>query len=216
MGTQRTLFDEQTAAGRTDEYLGISGLTLYRGLLAPDEQAAILAEIDAEPWRDDLKRRVQHYGYRYDYKARAVDQTMRVGDLPPFAVGIARRLHDLGLIAEVPDQMIVNEYQPGQGISAHVDCEPCFEDGIVTISLGSVYEMDFIEIATGEVRSTPLELGSALIMTGDARYKWRHRIKARMSEKWGPRDRRVSLTFRRVILAGTECPVPPAVPSPSE
>lgn len=216
MSTQLTLFDERTAVSRTDDYLGIPGLILYRGLLDPDEQAAILAVIDTEPWRDDLKRRVQHYGYRYDYKARAVDQTMRVGDLPPFAEDIARRMLDLGLISELPDQMIVNEYRPGQGISAHVDCEPCFEDGIVTVSLGSVYEMDFINKTSREVRSMPLELGSALIMTGDSRYKWMHRIMPRKSETWGPRGRRVSLTFRRVILSGAERSAAPSVPSPSE
>ena len=46
----------------------------------------------------------------------------------------------------MPDQLIVNEYQPGQGISAHIDCEPCFKNTIVTVSLGSVYEMDFISL----------------------------------------------------------------------
>lgn len=207
MGTQRTLFDEPIAPGRLDDYLGIPGLILYRELLTPDEQAKTLAEIDARPWRDDLKRKVQHYGYRYDYKARAVDPSMRVGELPPFAVAIARRMLDLGLISQLPDQLIVNEYLPGQGISAHVDCEPCFKDGIVTISLGSEYEMDFIHKANpSDIRSARLELGSAVIMTGKSRYEWMHRIKARRSEAWGSRGRRVSLTFRRVILSGSTTP----------
>ena len=61
--------------------------------------------------------------------------------------------------------------------------------------------MDFISVASGEVRSTPLELGSALVMRDEGRYDWMHRIKARQSEKWGPRGRRVSLTFRNVILS---------------
>jgi alkylated DNA repair dioxygenase AlkB len=149
---------------------------------------------------DDLKRRVQHYGYKYDYRSRSVDLSMYVGPLPEFAVEAAKLLLANELVDELPDQLIVNEYLPGQGISAHVDCEPCFKNTIVTISLGSVYEMDFIETATGEVRSTMLELGGALVLRDASRYDWMHRIQARKNEGKVPRGRRVSLTFRNVIL----------------
>jgi len=39
--------------------------------------------------------------------------------------------------------MIANEYLPGQGISAHVDCVPCFSDRIASLSLLSPCEMVF-------------------------------------------------------------------------
>ena len=29
----------------------------------------LLAASDRQPWLDNLQRRVQHYGYKYDYKA---------------------------------------------------------------------------------------------------------------------------------------------------
>jgi alkylated DNA repair dioxygenase AlkB len=178
----------------------IAGLRYYPGLLSEEEQAEILRQIDSLPWQSDLKRRVQHYGYKYDYKARSINHSMRVGQLPNFARQIGQRLLDLSLISEMPDQMIANEYRPGQGITAHVDCEPCFKDTIVTVSLGSVYTMDFICLETQEVQSVRLELGSALIIRGDARYKWMHRIRSRMNDDGIPRGRRVSLTFRNVIL----------------
>ena len=95
------------------------------------------------------------------------------------------------------------------GISAHIDCEPCFEDTIVTVSLGSAYDMDFICVKTKEVHSKTLELGSALVLNGPARYDWMHRISARKSDpgKGGQpkrhRGRRVSLTYRNVILEDT-------------
>ncbi len=202
--TTPSLFDAVMTPERVDDHLDIPGLTLHRRFLVADEQRDALAYIDAAPWRGDLKRRVQHYGYRYDYTARKVDHSMRVGELPPFASAIARKLFADGLTAEVPDQLIVNEYQPSQGISAHVDCEPCFKDGIVTLSLGWVYEMDFISLTTKEVRSTLLELGSAVVMTGESRYQWQHRIQARKSDRGVPRGRRVSLTFRNVILTATD------------
>ena len=39
--------------------------------------------------------------------------------------------------------MIVNEYVAGQGISAHIDCIPCFGDKIISLSLGGAITMDF-------------------------------------------------------------------------
>jgi alkylated DNA repair dioxygenase AlkB len=186
------------------DFLGVPGLLYQPALLSPAEQQRILEDIDGRPWLTDLRRRVQHYGYRYDYKARAVDPSMYVGPLPDFAVEVARRLADLGLIEEAPDQLIINEYLPGQGISAHVDCEPCFKNVIVTVSLGAAYAMDFLEVASGEVRSAVLAVGSALVMRDAARYDWMHRIQARKSDRGVPRGRRVSLTFRNVILETAE------------
>lgn len=200
MTWQSSLFDDPAREGLKQDYLGIQGLAYLPGLLTPEEQVKVLAEIDKTPWQDDLKRRVQHYGYKYDYKARAVNHSMYVGPLPPFAVEVANQLMSHGLISEFPDQLIVNEYQAGQGISAHVDCEPCFKDTIVTVSLGSRYEMDFISLESGEVCSTLLEPGSALVLRRAGRYQWMHRIKARKSDHGVPRGRRVSLTYRSVIL----------------
>jgi len=181
-------------------YLGISGLSYYRDFLTTSEQESVIREVDARPWLSDLKRRVQHYGYKYDYRARKVDPSMYVGLLPPFAIEIAQKLRARELLEEMPDQLIVNEYEPGQGITAHIDCEPCFKNTIVTVSLGSAYVMDLICVATKEVKPVLLEMGSALVLRDEARYEWMHRIQARKSDDGVPRRRRVSLTFRNVIL----------------
>lgn len=200
MVQQHGLFDLEAEAKVIREFLDIPGLSFCGGFLSLEDQCRILAEVDTRLWQNDLKRRVQHYGYKYDYTAREVNLSMFVGPLPEFAVEVARSLLDRGLIDELPDQLIVNEYEPGQGISAHVDCLPCFKNTIVTVSLGSVYEMDFINLETKEIRSTLLELGSALVMRDEARYAWAHRIQPRKSDRGIRRKRRVSLTFRNVIL----------------
>lgn len=200
MDIQLELFD--TPAGRElqRDYLGIKGLAYCRAFLPPEDQVRLLQEVDARPWLNDLKRRVQHYGYKYDYKARSINHSMYAGSLPPFALDVAQRLMSRGLIEDMPDQLIVNEYQPGQGITAHIDCEPCFKNTIVTVSLGSACVMDFICVATKELTSVKLETGSALVLCDEARYDWMHRIQARKSDDGIPRGRRVSLTFRNVIL----------------
>jgi alkylated DNA repair dioxygenase AlkB len=211
--TQLELFDEPAGLREVlRNYRDVPGLTYCPQFLPSEEQGQVLAAVDGRPWRNDLKRRVQHYGYRYDYKARSVDPSMYVGPLPPFAVDVARRLLDQGLVEEMPDQLIVNEYRPGQGITAHIDCEPCFKNTIVTVSLGWAYEMDFISLATGEALKPPplLEPGSVLVLQDEARFQWTHGIKARKRDRGVPRKRRVSLTFRNVILVTETTALPPA------
>ncbi|MEI4196897.1 hypothetical protein [Roseovarius sp. E0-M6] len=91
-----------------------------------DEADRLVREIDAAPWRTDLKRRAQHYGYRYDYKARQARREDYLGPLPDSFQQLAERLAAEGHFQTIPDQVIVNEYQPGQGISARIDSQPCF------------------------------------------------------------------------------------------
>ncbi|MDJ0842461.1 MAG: alpha-ketoglutarate-dependent dioxygenase AlkB, partial [Acidobacteriota bacterium] len=111
------------------------GLVYKPGFLSLREQKMLLHQVDALPRLSDLKRRVQHYGYKYDYKARAIDHRMRIGDLPPWAQALGERLIDEAGLPALPDQLIINEYQPGQGISAHTDCVPCFDSHIESLSL---------------------------------------------------------------------------------
>jgi len=112
-------------------------------------QERLLAVVDALPWRDDLRRCVQHYGYRYDYRSRSVGREAYLGPLPGWAAELADRLAEDTPVERAPDQLIVNEYLPGRGISAHVDCVPCFGDVVLSISLGSACVMTFTEPATG-------------------------------------------------------------------
>jgi len=198
---QLDLFVGASPVDLRDTAIGLGGLVYVAEFLSPQEQEFLLNAVDLQPWRSDLKRRVQHYGYRYDYKARQVDQSMYLGSLPAFAVPVAERLVQFSFMTQVADQLIVNEYMPGQGITAHVDCEPCFGETIAMVSLGWPYEMEFIHVETSETRAILLAAGSALVVSGDARHKWQHQIKARKSDRGTQRQRRISLTFRNVILA---------------
>lgn len=201
MSQQLDLFSAFPIDQPNDRAVDIDGLRYVAEFLDTVEQESAIREVDSLPWRKDLRRRVQHYGYRYDYKARRVDHSMYLGPLPPFAVAIADKLMNQALLTQMPDQVIVNEYLPGQGISAHIDCEPCFGERIATVSLGWAYEMEFTHVETHASTSLILEKGSALVLMGDARHKWLHEIKARKADRGVPRERRVSVTFRTVVLA---------------
>jgi alkylated DNA repair dioxygenase AlkB len=184
--------------------INIPGLTYIPNFITRDEEDALISNIDAQPWLNDLKRRVQHYGYKYDYKARAIGNNAYLGPLPDWLSSISRKLHDDRIFPLVPGQAIVNEYLPGQGISAHIDCVPCFSDTIASLSLGSPCVMGFSNPKTDEKKSIVLEDCSLIVLSGPARYEWQHAIPARKSDIINgiktERTRRVSLTFRNIIL----------------
>src|SRR5688572_27206255 len=123
--------------------LGIAGLSYLADYLDAAQQAALVQAIEASPWRGDLARRTQHYGYVYDYRARKVDASMYLGPLPAWLAALAERITQDGHCALVPDQAIINEYQPGQGIADHIDCEPCFGEVVMSLSLLAPVVMDF-------------------------------------------------------------------------
>ena len=187
----------------------IPGLRYTENFLSGDEQDSALDAIDAMPWRDDLRRRVQHYGWRYDYRSRIVTRDMRLGPFPSWLSLLAGRLRQAGLLDEFPDQAIVNEYLPGQGIAMHIDRQ-CFGPVVATISLADAWRMDFRQLRQPEASTEHLLLraGSVLTLSDAARYRWLHGIAPRHRERdaqagWRPRRRRVSVTFRTVLLDET-------------
>lgn len=182
----------------------LDGLYYHPDFVNVETEKALLHTIDSQIWQNPLKRRVQHYGYIYDYRRRTIDGSMRLGALPNWLQEIAEQLHTDGWIAAVPDQVIINEYVPGQGIAAHVDCEPCFGDTILSLSLGSACMMNFQHTTSEKRASQLLAARSLIVMQGNARYLWKHGIVARKSDRVGGRTlkrrRRVSLTFRKAIV----------------
>ena len=177
----------------------VAGLRYVAGYLDDGAQTRLLAAVDSQPWQHAGGRSVQIYGYSYHHLKGGV---FRLGDLPAWALDVAARIQEDGLMPYLADQMIVNAYEPGGGISAHVDLS-AFDDTIVAISLGSTCVMQFAEKASGREEELLVESGSALIMSGEVRSQWTHAIPARTSDLWQDRERvrgrRVSLTFRRML-----------------
>ena len=126
-------------------------------------------------------------------------------DMPPLSLG----------------QLTVNEYEPGQGIAAHIDTFNCFGPEIFVLSLGSGVTMNMVKRRAGEEGSEDgadteggggaggrkavwLPPRSLLLLTGEARYAWSHAIPSRLTDKVDgelkERKRRISLTFREALL----------------
>lgn len=196
-------------APRCESAIAPPGLIYRPGFITEEEETKLLDCIDRAEWSTELRRRVQHYGWRYDYKQRQIDESMRVGQLPEWARELARKLVNEGLMRDLSDQLIVNEYCGKQGISRHIDAENSFAEQIATISLLETWDMVFRRCDSTEKIEKPLERRSVAVLTGDARYKWTHEIPKRANDlrvdrqgkrKRVERTRRISLTFRTTRL----------------
>jgi alkylated DNA repair dioxygenase AlkB len=178
-----------------------AGLKLIDNFITSKEESSILAAIDRSVWDSSMSRRVQHYGWRYDYKAKKINSSSYIGPLPAWAEILAKKLVNDGYISVCPDQVIVNEYIGNQGIAKHIDCKSCFLGAVVTISLLESWEMIFsrkTKVGTDEKTKILLNRRSAAVIDGEARTDWFHEIPKRLKEAGVLRGRRISITFRKV------------------
>lgn len=182
----------------------IPGLRYIKDFISEQEEISLIKKIDSLPWLTDLRRRTQHYGYKYDYTKKRIDSESYVGPIPEWIEPYCSKLVKHGFFDVKPDQVIINEYEPGQGISQHVDCVPCFNSTVASLSLLSSCIMDFEELGTRKKLQGRLDPKSMLVLSGPARYDWMHSIAPRVEDVTEDevisRSRRVSLTFRKVIL----------------
>lgn len=133
----------------------------------------------------------------------------RAAGMPPLSLG----------------QLTVNEYEPGQGIAAHIDTFNCLGPEIFVLSLGGGVTMNMVkrqegegegkgegeeggtdpsEGSTGNRKAMWLPPRSLLLLSGEARYSWSHAIPSRLTDtvdgQVRERQRRISLTFREALL----------------
>ncbi len=105
------------------------------------------------------------------------------------------------------NQITVNEYKRGQGIGSHIDTESAFDDGLISLSMGSDCVMEF-RSNEGTKKLVHLPPRSLLLMSGPARFNWSHQIVTRMTDcvdnKVISRRTRVSLTLRTAISLADE------------
>ena len=181
-----------------NETINIPGLTYIPHYISSEYEEKLLKLIDTQDWNLDLKRRTQHYGYKYDYTARSVDSSYYLGEMPYWVDELCSKLYGDAIFIQKPDQVIINEYLPGHGIAPHVDCVSCFGGVICSLSLAFGCIMS---LTNGNAeKSIYLEPQSLLILRDDSRYQWKHGIAARKSDNGVKRQRRISLTFRKIIL----------------
>ena len=179
------------------------GAVLLTDFVTAAEEERILLRISQNPWITELRRRVQHYGYRYDYARSAAPEPAT--PFPAWASAMADRMRE-HFADTTPVQCIVNEYRPGQTIGMHAD-HAQFGPVVASLSLAADWPMRFRPrggqpyargaLASDETAVLPRR--SLLVLSGPARHRWMHGIAQPDST---PRTAtRVSATFR--TLAST-------------
>ena len=180
-------------AVEADDIPAIPGLSYRREYISRQEEIELAKAIDGEPWDTSWDRRRQPYGASYGQQAAPPRP------IPAWGLALAERMHAGGISPRAFDQMLVNEYLPGQGIALHCDYRP-FDRTVVSLSLLSTCVMDFRHPESGSSESLVLEPRSLLILSDEARFEWQHGIARRKSDRWHgivlPRTRRLSITFR--------------------
>jgi alkylated DNA repair dioxygenase AlkB len=173
------------------DFEGISGLFYVEDFLSSDQQQNILDEVlkmNFEGITGSNSRRVVQYGYTYSYDRSGLSKT---NPIPDFLSELVTTdiMQGLGLDFDQKfDQLIINEYKTGQKISPHTDHIKQFGDTIACISLGQVVDLTFQH---GDIiKKINAKAGSMYVMTGDARYKWKHSLSN------NKKCTRYSLTFR--------------------
>ena len=186
--------------GKEREYFPqVPGLSLTKNFITQAEEDYLWKEVNKLPWNTSLKRRKQTHGMTSDKETHTILEYL--GELPSCTKFLTERLVDEGLLDEPPVQCGINEYEPGQGIGPHID-RVIFGNQVIMVSLGSDIVMDF-HGPKEEKFSVLLPRRSAVLAEGDARFKWKHGIANRKSDKLSDgtilkRGKRISLTFRYV------------------
>lgn len=179
----------------------LPGLSYRDDYITPEEEAALIVEIDRQPWSMELLRRRQWYGWASDDTTYGLPGEYVPQPMPDWLLWLSERLYRDGVFTGVPVRVLINEYHPGQGIGAHKDRDTERIKSVAIISLGSPIMMDFTRL-NHAARTQYLYPRSRLIMQGEARDKWMHGIIGRKTDRVGglilPRQRRLSVTFRYV------------------
>jgi alkylated DNA repair dioxygenase AlkB len=174
----------------------VPGFSLRNDYITPEEEQALLAQVDGEPWQSDWRRRIQQYGLRY---RESGGPPSWVRDFPDWLIPLAHRVAVDAPFDRFPENCVVNEYIPPLGIAAHKDY-PAFGSCIACVSLGSDVILDLMS-ANRKIRVPVLVPARSLwVAAGEARSKWMHGIAPRLNDTISgekrKRGRRISITFR--------------------
>ncbi|WP_443947034.1 alpha-ketoglutarate-dependent dioxygenase AlkB [Pedobacter sp. AW1-32] len=178
----------------------VPGLFLYPDFITDAQETKLLTEIDNQIWMVDYSRRLQYYGFRNELEEPY--QLIKIPlEIPKEIEALSKKIVEKKLLEVQPDQVIINEYNPGEGIRPHKD-RNYYENQICGVNLGSTCIMRFIRGKKLEIIDIEIPRRSLYIMQDDARKKWDHGIAPRKKDNINGniqhRERRVSITYRKV------------------
>jgi alkylated DNA repair dioxygenase AlkB len=195
--------DKTTKINKTNKIknaINFNGFSLINDYLTEAEEKKLIDQINDQEWVVDYQRRLQYYNYRNEL-FEPYDLIPIPYKIPDFLEKIIDKMITDNIVTERPDQIIINEYKPGEGLRPHFDRKDYYKNVIVGISLASGTMMEFYRMP--EKKKIYIPRRSLYIIKDDARYLWKHGIPPRKKDevdgKEIPRQTRISITFRTVI-----------------
>lgn len=110
----------------------VSSVIYLPDAVSAGHEAALLEAVQGAPWVTLRHRRLQQWG-----GLPGAGGLTSAAQLPPFLKSLADGLVSCGLFSALtpPNHVLVNAYEPGEGIDAHTD-GPCYAPVVATLSLG--------------------------------------------------------------------------------
>jgi len=173
----------------------VSGLSVITNAISDQQADDLFNNLLGQEWTPTpFGRCVIQYGWEYDYKTRKL--TGKFSDIPEYILQLAEKFE-----LPKPDNIIINRYLQGEGISAHTDSY-IFGGIIATLTLGNSLPIYFKKDEV-EVIVSP-QSGDLIVMSGSARKEWTHSIPNRKSDLDDSGNRvkrgtRISITFRTIL-----------------
>ena len=169
------------AAPRRDAGEPPAGFLYLADLIEPDEERRLIGLMEELPWEAvifrgyEARRRVAHFGHRYDFEVRGVSPGLPIPE--PL---VALRQRAAALADDDPEryvEVLATEYRPGATIGWHSDA-PAFGSTVLGVSLASACRMRFRRRVEGSWSrfDQVLEPRSAYVIGSEARSAWQHSI----------------------------------------
>jgi alkylated DNA repair dioxygenase AlkB len=176
----------------------VPGLVAFRKYASDEEIAGVKAALSQHAFMPYYGKTCQEYGLTRSFYIKQPTATT----IPPEIARIGERLHREGHLPNVPDYILVNRYQKGEGIHPHVD-DSYYDDGISSLVLGHGSTVMFHN--TSMCLATKIDEGGIFIFQREARYKYKHEVLSSNQDCWEgnviPRAERTAVTFRHVTHA---------------
>jgi alkylated DNA repair dioxygenase AlkB len=171
------------------------GLGYSQQFISPGIEQELIRQIAGLPLQPfqfgayEGKRRVQSFGFRYDYTRRRMRQAEPI---PGWLEPVAESVEQFGGPGTRVRQVLCTEYDVGVGIGWHRD-KPHY-DRVFGLSLGSACQFRFrrSDGDTWQRFTFRAEPRSIYMLSGEARSEWEHSIP-------GVESPRYSITFRTMV-----------------
>jgi len=121
--------------------------------------------------------------------------------IPPWAEALGVRMTALGIFQSRPDHVLLRRYEHGVGVDPHVD-NAAYGPVVAGLTLESSRVFQLTRRSGGSRLEAMLLPGDLYVMSGAARFRWRHSIPARFEDAFRgvvfPRTGGFSVTWRHL------------------